>query len=146
MATAGDVIKYALQQILVQESEADLEPDEYADSIAQLNRMMAAWEAQGIDLGYTSVDNVSDVVSVADGALDGIISSLAIRVAPMFGRPIPGDLREWNREAMQAVRLLGQYLPPSEMPYTLPKGSGNYDGVLSDDNFYPDRQSDIEGG
>ena len=60
MATSGISLQTALKRVLVQASDAPLEPDEYQDALDSLNDLMAAYEADGIRLGYTPVDNVED--------------------------------------------------------------------------------------
>ena len=82
MATVAQVAKASLQRILVQASEAPLEPDEYQDYIFALNNYMAQLDAQGVMLGYTVVDSLGDEVTVPTGALRGIIANMAIEVAP----------------------------------------------------------------
>jgi hypothetical protein len=85
MATVAQVAKASLQRILVQASEAPLEPDEYQDYIFALNNYMTQLDAQGIVLGYTVVDSLGDEVTVPTGALRGIIANMAIEVAPDYG-------------------------------------------------------------
>ena len=77
MATVAQVAKASLQRILVQASEAALEPDEYQDFIFAMNNYMAQLDAQGIVLGYTQVSNLADEVTVPTGALRGIIANMA---------------------------------------------------------------------
>ena len=64
MATAGQVLKASLQKIIVQASEADLEPDEYSDAIFSMNNYMFDLDARGVHLGYTQVTNLSDEITV----------------------------------------------------------------------------------
>ena len=111
MATVMQVAKAAFQEILVRESEADLEPDEYADFIFALNNFMADLEAKGIDLDYTTVDNVADTVTVVAGAVRGIVACMAVEMAPQFNAVITPDLAMKAREGMQTLRKLGQTLP-----------------------------------
>lgn len=127
MATVAQIAKASLQQILVQESEADLEPDEYQDFIFALNNWMAAREADGIDLGWQTVSSLGDTVTVADGAIDPIVHNMAVVIAPMFGRPVPPELALMAGKGMNTLRHIGQAIIPSVMPDTLPVGSGNED-------------------
>ncbi len=60
MATVAQVAKASLQRILVQASEAPLEPDEYQDFIFSMNNYMFQLDAQGVQLGYTEVSNLGD--------------------------------------------------------------------------------------
>lgn len=126
MATVAQVIKAALQRILVQGSEAPLESDEYQDAIFALNNFMSALEAEGVDLGYTEVNDLSDEVTVPAGALRGIIANVAIEVAPDYGGVVSPELIQQAASGMKAMRHLGQTIKASCFPCTLPIGSGNY--------------------
>lgn len=127
MATAEQVAKASLQRILVQGSEAPFEADEYHDFVFALNNYMSALEAEGVDLGYTQVENLSDDVTVPPGALRGIIANVAIEVAPDYGGVVSPELVQQAVSGMKAMRKLGQSLKKTCYPSTLPVGSGNYD-------------------
>jgi hypothetical protein len=135
--TAGQVIKAALQRILVQASEADLEPDEYADAILALNVMMDSWRGDGIYLGYTQVDNVADIVTVPPGAIRGVIANLAIEVAPDYSGKISPELVMQADMGLKVCRKLGQQIIPSQFPSNLPRGTGADDAEYDDTYFEP---------
>jgi hypothetical protein len=142
MATVAQVAKASLQRILVQKSEADLEPDEYQDYIFALNNWMLALEAEGVSLGFTEVSDLGDVLTVPAGALRGIIANMAIEVAPDYGGNVTAALQQAAMDGMRVMRLIGQSVPTSNYPCTLPTGSGNY-YAYADSHFYSDAESDI---
>ena len=84
METANTVIVDALQQILVQASEASISADEAQTAIRYMNRYMARLDAKGIDLGYTVVSNLGDPITIPDGAIDGLVTNLAVSLAPQY--------------------------------------------------------------
>jgi hypothetical protein len=131
---AETVIKRALQKILVQAPESPLEADEYRDCITEINLMMAELEAKNIDLGYTPIDSIGDDITVVDGVLSGIISNLAIRMAPDFGGVVSPELYKEARDGMTTMRLIGAAEFVTPFPATLPIGSGNE--KWSYDEFY----------
>lgn len=145
MATVAQVAKASLQRILVQASEADLEPDEFADFIFAMNNYMLALDAQGIALGYTEVGNLGDQVTIPTGALRGLIANMAIEVAPDYEGTISQGLVIAAAEGLKAMRKLGQHMVTSVFPSTLPIGSGNQDGRLHNrnNNFFPDLEAEI---
>lgn len=126
MATVAQVAKASLQRILVQDSEAPLEASEYQDFIFSLNNYMASIDAEGIQLGYTTVTDLGDELTVPAGAIEGIIANMAIRVAPDYGKEIPQALVIAASHGLRVMRLIGQSLGQTEYPSTLPMGSGNY--------------------
>ena len=144
MATVAQVAKSSLQRILVQASEAELEPDEYQDFIFAMNNFMLSLDADGVTLGYTEVANLGDEVTIPTGALRGLIANMAIEVAPDYNGTISQGLIVAATEGMKVMRKIGQRIPTSFMPSTLSVGSGNEsddEGLTS--NFYPNRQAEI---
>jgi len=133
--TASTVIRDALQEIIVQSSEQPIQPNEATDAMRYLNRMMFAWEAKGIALGYTVVSNLGDEITVPDGALEGIVLNLAIKLAPQYDVAVGMDLRENARDAYKSVLKLSITRPLSQYPSTLPIGSGN-EGDTLDSNYH----------
>ena len=141
MTTTGQVLKAALQEILVQGSEAPLEADEYQDAIFALNNYMTALDANGVHLGYTVVDSLNDEITVPAGAIQGIISNLAILLATQFNSTVSPSLSAKAQMGLNAMRKLGITLAPMSYPGTLPIGSGNegfWNGGFRGGHFYPD--------
>jgi hypothetical protein len=139
--TGNTLIVSALQEILVQASEAPIEADEAQDAIRYLNRMMAKLAVQGINLGYTVISNLGDAITVADGAIDGMVANLALALKPQFGAPgSPVDplLVERARDGIATMRMLSiDSIGPGLFPSTLPIGSGNEDNQsFGVDHFY----------
>ena len=134
--TASSVIIDALTDLVVQADEADLQPSEIQTSIRYLNRMMFRLDAMGINLGYTEVNSLSDTITVAAGAIDGIVANLALSLAPQFDAIITPDLRLRAMDGLDAMRKLTRDIQPMALPCTFPLGSGNE--VNGDDRkFYP---------
>ena len=119
MATVAQVAKAALQRILVQASEAPLEPDEYQDFIFAMNNYMAQLDAQGISLGYTEVSDLGDTVTIPTGALRGLIANMAIEVSPDYGGVVSEGLVLAARQGLQTMRTIGQRIRASALPSTL---------------------------
>lgn len=144
MATAAQVIKAALQRILVQASDAPLEPDEYQDAMFALNNLMLDYDASGISLGYTVVSDLGDQITIPTGALRGLIANLAIEIAPDFGGQVTEPLVAAAVAGKKTMRKLGMATPTSSFPYTLPYGTGNYDqSGYATSRYYPDEEAAI---
>lgn len=141
MATAAQVIKAALQRILVQASEAELQPEEYSDAIFAMNNLVEGYEADGLVLGWTTVTSLSDTLTIDDGAVRGLISNLAIELAPDYGGEVDAALVKQAADGMRTIEKIGVTITAATNPSTLPKGSGNYSGWPNDD-FYPGANTD----
>ncbi len=90
--TASQVIADALLCInVIRDGETPSAPQQ-AQGIRRLNQMMALWEGEGKNLGYIPVGTVTDVLTVPDAAILGIVNNLAIHMAPSFGASVPPEI------------------------------------------------------
>lgn len=138
METAETVIKDALQEMLVQASEQPIEAVDFQTARRYLNRMMASLSAQGINLGFTKIILPTDLMTVPDGAIEGIVFNLAKRLLPTYDMPLTPELQLSAKEGLKAMRKLSIFISPTRHPGTLPIGSGNEgDYTTNDVHFYP---------
>lgn len=144
METAGDIIKDALTEITVLGAEAPVEASDMQTGIRYLNRMMAALDADGIDLGYTVVSDMGDNVTIPVGGYEAIVPMLAARLWTQYGDGAPAPQSLFVRAAMgkETLRALTFTIGASEFPPTLPIGSGNRE-YPNQTKYYPDLQDDI---
>lgn len=143
MATAEQVLKASLNRILVRSSEAPIEPDDAEDFLFTMNNFMLDLDANGASLGYTEVANIADTITIPTGALRGLIANMAIEIAPDYDGQVTQILANAARAGLHTMRLLGQTLPTTELPGTLPFGSGNDFNGSHSNNFYPDLEAEI---
>ena len=145
MATAAQVIKASLQKTLVQASEAPIEASEAQDFIFSMNNYMLALDADGVTLGYTSVSDLSDEITIPTGALRGLIYNMAIETAPEYGGAVTNEIRIIADQGLKVMRKLGQSMGITSYPSTLPIGSGNEGDFTfgSTTHFFPDAEAEI---
>lgn len=134
MTTVTQLAKASLHRILVEGADSPLEPDEYQDYMDSLNWYMAALESEGIKLGFTTVSNLSDEVTIPPGAIRGVVANMAIEVAPDYGGLVTPELVSQASKGMDAMLILGVKIIPTQMPDTLPRGAGNTQ--VYDSNYY----------
>lgn len=151
MATALSLIEDALSEIRVKKAGVDLQPDEISDSLRKLNQLMTAWDAQGIHLGYRKVSDSGDETGIPDWAELATGTTLAILLAPSFGKNVSNSLVASQEGAYTA--MLNRLIAPPKVHYpgTLPVGSGNQ-GFESDqrrdffgDPTFNDLESESDG-
>jgi hypothetical protein len=123
--TVGDVVSRALKLILVEAGDSPLEPDEYQDAMAVMNDYLASLEAEGLKLGYARACNVSDIVTVPDGAMRGLCANLALELAPQFGGKVSATLVKQATDGMRALRKYGVNIGQALYPVNFPMGAGN---------------------
>lgn len=138
METAQSLITDAFAEILLQPNEQPIQSVDFQTGIRYLNRMMNAWAASGLNLGYTIVAKASDPITVPDGAIDGMIKNLALSLGPQFDMPISPDLRKSASDGLKAIRRIAVKQRTTLYPCTLPIGSGNEkDQGYGDYHYYP---------
>ena len=142
--TADYVVRKVLDMLVIGAAEASIEASDAQAVIDYMNDYMASLDALGIDLGYTEVDNLGDLVTVPAGAIRGVIANVAIAVAPSYNIQITPGLALQGRAGLKAMRRLTSGVGPTQYPSTLPRGSGNTgNSGFTTDRFYPDLQNDI---
>lgn len=139
---AGEIVIDAMEEILVQADEAPIEPSEGQAAIRLLNDMMFSLDANGVNLGYTEISSLGDIVTVPPGAIRWMKLQLAVELAPKYNATITQEILMKLKSAYKAVLNLSFEGLQSAYPYTLPTGSGN-DGSDYDSVFYPDEEDTI---
>lgn len=128
----------------------DLSPDELQMAVRRLDAMMAEWNASGIRLGYpiptspqnTDLDTSTDVPDVANEA---IITNLAVRLAPGFGKQVMPDTKQIARSSYKTVLSKYSAIVEQQLPGTMPAGAGNKPWRY-DDPFLQDPVDPLEVG
>lgn len=141
METANDIVRDALQEILVQADEAPLEPNETQAAIRYMNRYMQSMAAKGVNLGYTIVTSLTDNITIPDGANLGLVLNLAKYLAPQYDKAPPS--KENIRDAEFAMYALSVQVSPGRYPSIMPIGSGNEQDLQGDRHFYPEGDDTI---
>ena len=137
METAASVVRDILQEILVQGSEQAIQAVDSETAIRYMNRFMSEIAAKGISLGYTSVTSLADPVTIADGAINGLIYNVAIRLLSSYDITPNAQLGANARDGMDAMRHLAVTISPTSFPCTLPIGSGNeQENTFNNQHFY----------
>ena len=144
--TVLDIVTGALQLLEIRVAESGVTPSEGVDGLAALNDMMNEWNVDGIDVGYETLDDTADEVFVQLGSIGAMKANLAIYIAAEYGRTPSATLERRARRSKNSLRAAIP-LDPSQLPDTLPIGSGNEDnrfvadgdapGNLRNSRFYP---------
>ena len=76
--------------------------DQQSQAIRRLNQMMATWETEGKRLGFIPIGVATDTLTVPDGAILGMMSHLAIHLAPSMGATVSQELIAVAERGMSA--------------------------------------------
>jgi hypothetical protein len=136
--TAREIIYDALRFILVTGDEEPVQAVDLNRGIRLLNRMMAAFEAEGIDLSYVAVTAGTDEVDVDDGAYEGIIANLALRMWPYYYKGDPNQIVVLHAaKGKKDLYMIAVEVEEMDFPDSLPIGSGNENQAgIYDDPFF----------
>ncbi len=128
--TKQQFVEAAFEELGLADYVHDLETDDLQAAVRRLDSMMAEWNAKGIRLSYPLVNNPENTsltteTTVPDEANEAIITSLAIRLAPSFGKTVSQDTKMVAKQGYNT--LMSRAALPDEMQFqsTLPLGAGN---------------------
>lgn len=137
METANTIVKDILQECLVQANEQPINGVDAAFCIRYMNRYMSKLDADGVSLGWTHVFNINDPITIPDGAIEGLIFNVALRIVTSYDIT-PSPLLVINaKEGYETMLKLGVEIQPTQFGGTLPVGSGNEDYIYNN-HFYDD--------
>ncbi len=145
METAESVVRDILQEILVQGSEQAIQSVDSQTAIRYMNRYMSEIDAGlGISLGYTEVTSLADPITIADGAINGLIFNTAIRLLSSYDVQPNAQLRDSAKTGLSAMRKIARTPRVTILPSTLPLGSGNQGfNNFETRRFFPGQESSI---
>ena len=125
------IIAQALEEIGIASYTFDVKPEETQSALRRLDAMVAAWNAQGIQLGYPLVSDyltsdLDDATAFPDWAIEAATLGLAVRLAPSYGKQVSPDMKYNHSVAMRAM-YMRTAKPTATMgwPHGLPAGAGH---------------------
>lgn len=128
MTTKRDIVAAAFAEIGLAAYTYDLQPEQLETAKGSLDRMMAAWNGQGISVGYPLGDSSSldDDLNAPDWAHEAMVQNLALRVAPGFGKMVSPDTRAAAMAALNVLKSRRVTLTPMVRDtMATPAGAGN---------------------
>lgn len=93
--TKRQIIAKALSELGLGQYALTAQPQDMMDALSTLNIMMGAWHGEGVVTGFAmsntpTVDDLDKDSGIAETAVSAVINSLAIEIAPSFGKqPFP---------------------------------------------------------
>lgn len=148
--TKRQFVEAAFEELGLASYVFDLSPAQMEAALRRLDAMMATWNGMGIRLGYPlpvdpMASSLSETAAVPDSANEAIITNLAVRLAPQYGKAVQPQTLATAKAAYNV--LLQRATAPLEMalPATLPVGAGwkPYD---IDQPFYSEPASTVDAG
>jgi len=125
----------------------DLMPEQREAALRRLDSMMAEWNGRGLRLGYPVPDNpadsdIDDSSNIPDAAWEAVITNLALRIAPSYGKQVNPETKVTARHSLNTIFARAS-LPTEMKLISMPSGAGN---KSIDNPFTPAPSSDLIAG
>jgi hypothetical protein len=127
--TKRQFVEEAFAEIGMASYVFDLQPQQLEGALRRLDSMLATWNGKGIRIGYPLPSRPEDSdldteTLVPDAANEAIITNLAVRIAPQYGKTPSIDTKTAAKQSYDM--LLSRAAMPMEMqlPASMPRGAG----------------------
>jgi hypothetical protein len=129
MPTLLDATRRSLRLLSVLDPREVPGADDIASARDALNTMMQRWEADGTAVGWTPVQNPTDVLTVPFESVEAIVTNLAVRLAPEYDREPSTTLLGLARDGLEQLLRDRWNEMPVEQTLDTPLGfrTGKYD-------------------
>ena len=128
--TKRQFVEGAFEEIGMANYVFDLQPEQLQGALRRLDAMMMEWNAQGIRLGYPIASSPQDSdldteTGAPDSAWEAVITNLAIRIAPGYGKTVSSDTKMIAKNAFNTLLQKAAFPLEKQLPETMPIGQGN---------------------
>lgn len=118
----------------------DLQPEQLQSALKRLDAMMADWNGKGIRLGYPipsspQYSDLNEPSEVPDSANEAIITNLAVRIAPSYGKVVMPETKAIAKDSYNTLLSRATMPPEQQLPATMPTGAGNKPWRVADNPF-----------
>ena len=126
--TKGELVHSALNEIGIADYDFDIAPEQTESGLRRLDSMMAEFNARGVRLGYpipntANGSELSQDSNIPDSAWEAVITNLAIRIAPSYGKMVSPDTKITAKKSLNTLYRISSH--PGEMQLNvLPRGAG----------------------
>lgn len=128
--TKRQFVEGAFEEIGMANYVFDLQPEQLQSALRRLDAMMMEWNAQGIRLGYPIASSPQDSdlsteTGTPDSAWEAVITNLAIRIAPGYGKDVRPETKVIAKNAFNTLLQRATFPLEKQLPETMPIGQGN---------------------
>lgn len=123
-------IEAAFEEIGLASYVFDLQPQQLESALRRLDAMMADWNGKGIRVGFPisaspQQSDLDEQTYVPDMANQAIITGLAVRLAPSYGKQVMPSTLAIAKSSYDTLLAKAAMPPEQQFPDTLPSGAGN---------------------
>lgn len=123
-----DVVLQALEELGLSGAVYDMQPEQLESVKRRLDLQMAAWNADGIRLGYPlnlESSDLDDDSGLPDWSIEGVYLNLAVMIGPMFGRVVSDTTKARAKQTKNTIVSRFHVPPTQKIPSYMPAGAGN---------------------
>lgn len=140
--TKRQYIEAALTEIGLADYVFNSTPQDLQTALRRLDGMMASWGERGIRLGYPlplspQQSDLDEQTGVPDRANEAVVTNLACRLAPSYGKQVLPATMATAREAYNTLLVRAAMPQEQQLPGTMPAGAGNKPWTRQGDPFLP---------
>jgi hypothetical protein len=140
--TKRQFVTAAFEEIGLADYVFDLQPEQLEAALRRLDAMMMEWNAQGIRLGYPVASSPQNAdldtpTETPDSAWEAVITNLAIRIAPGYGKTVSPDTKMIAKNAFNTLLQRATFPLEKQLPETMPIGQGNKPWRWDNPYVYP---------
>lgn len=140
--TKRQFVEGAFEEIGMANYVFDLQPEQLQSALRRLDAMMMEWNAQGIRLGYAIASSPQDSdldteTNAPDSAWEAVITNLAVRIAPGYGKTVSPDTKMVAKNAFNTLLSRATFPLEKQLPETMPIGQGNKPWRWDNPYVYP---------
>jgi hypothetical protein len=149
MTTKRQLIEAAHAELGLADYVFDLPSEQLQLALRRLDAMMADWNGMGVRLAYPIPGSVEggDLdadAGVPDRAWEAVVTNLAIRLAPSFGKQVAAETKAGAERGLNM--LMGKVPPPEMTLGRIPAGAGNKPWRWNLDPFLEPAQPTLDAG
>lgn len=142
-------IEAAFEEIGLASYVFDLQPQQLESALRRLDAMMADWNGKGIRVGFPlsvspQQSDLDEQTYVPDIANQAIITGLAVRLAPSYGKQLMPATLAIAKSSYDTLLAKAAMPPEQQFPDTLPSGAGNKPWMY--DVFLPGPEEQVLAG
>ena len=144
-------VSAALEEIGLASYVFDLQPEQLQSALRRLDAMMADWNGKGLRLGYPlpgspQDSDLDEQTLVPDSANQAIMTNLAIRLAPSYGKVVMPETKAVAKDSYNTLLQRATMPPEQQLPGTMPSGAGNKSWRVYDNPYLRPPVSPIDAG
>ncbi len=126
--TKRQYIESAFDELGMASYVFDLSPEQLNSAMVKLDTMMATWNGIGLRLGYPiasspSTGSLDTDCGVPDSANEAIVTNLALKLAPSYGKTVSNDTKVSAKQAYNVLLARNVSVPEMQLG-AIPAGAG----------------------